>query len=53
MLYSQTPVLILKLGVDFVLPLSQEEEQDKEQEQLPPKSKRKMLTAGWIFGTYV
>ena len=31
--YCQTPVLGLGLGVDFVLPLSQQEQEQQEQEQ--------------------
>ena len=31
--YCQTPVQVLGLGVDFVLPLSQEEQQEEQQEQ--------------------
>ena len=33
--YCQTPGLGLRLGVDFVLPLSQEEQQQQEQEPPP------------------
>ena len=32
----QTPVLVLRLGVDFVLPLSQQQEQQEQQEEPPP-----------------
>ena len=32
-LFCQTPVLVLRLGVDFILPLSQEEQKEHEQEQ--------------------
>ena len=52
--FCQTPILVLRLGVDFVLPLSQEEQAQEEQvqhEQPPPKSNRKTLTSGQIFGT--
>ena len=31
--YCQTPGLVFRLGVDFVLPLSQEQEQEQEQEE--------------------
>ena len=31
--YCQTPVQVLGLGVDFVLPLSQEQQEQQEQEQ--------------------
>ena len=48
--YCQTLVLVLRLGVDFVLPLSQEE-QEQEEEQPPPKSKKTMLTTGQQIGT--
>ena len=41
---------VFRLEVDFVLPLSQVQE-EQEQEQPPPKSRRKMLTAGLKFGT--
>ena len=33
--YCQTPVQVLGLGVDFVLPLSQEQEQEQQQEEEP------------------
>ena len=37
--YCQTPGLVLRLGVDFVLPLSQEQ-QEKEEEPSPKSYKR-------------
>ena len=45
-MYSQTLALVLRLEIDFVLSLSQEQE-----EQPPPKSFRKMYTIGLEFGT--
>ena len=48
--FCETPDLVIRLGVDFVFPLSQEE-QEEDQEEQPSKSNRKMLTAGRIFGT--
>ena len=37
-LQSQVQTSVLGLGVDFVLPLSQEQEQQQQQEEPPPKS---------------
>ena len=34
-LYCRTPGLVFSLGVDFVLPLSQEEEEEEEEEEEP------------------
>ena len=33
--YCQTPGAVLRLGVDFVLPLSQQEEQQQEEQEKP------------------
>ena len=39
---------LVRLGVDFVLPLSQQEEQEQES---PPKSTRRKCTKDLRFGT--
>jgi len=48
-LFCQTPSLGLSLGVDFGLPLTQQ--QQEEQEQPHQKSTRKMLTTDMKFGS--
>ena len=35
--------IVLRLGVDFVLPLSQEQQEQEEEQQPPPKSDRTIL----------
>ena len=42
--YCQTPDLGLRLGVDFVLPLSQQQQEQEEQQQSKPKSIRRVCT---------
>ena len=37
--FCQTPGSVFRLGVDFVLPLSQEQEQEEEQEEQEPTPK--------------
>ena len=43
-MYCQTPGLVLRQGVDFVLPLSQQQE---EQQESSPKSYRRDCTKIW------
>ena len=50
MLLSNSSLSLVRLGVDFVLPLSQHEQQEEQQEeQPPPKSTRRKCTTD--FGT--
>ena len=37
--YCQTPVQVLGLGVDFVLPLSQQEQEQQEQQEEPHQNR--------------
>ena len=37
--HCQTPGLVFRLGVDFVLPLSQQQEEEQEEEQEEPLTK--------------
>ena len=39
--YCQIPGVVFRLGVDFVLPLSQERAQEEQQEEPTPKSIRR------------
>ena len=48
--FCQTPGKVFRLGVDFVLPLSQEEQQQEEQEPTP-KYIRRGRTRRLKFGT--
>ena len=58
-MYCQTPDKIFRLGVDFVLPLSQEEDQQEhEEEQQEPLTKiyekgvyltRRLLMGFWLL----
>ena len=50
MKYCQTPGLGLRLGVDFVLPLSQGEEQQQEQEQEKEEPSPKSIRGGVLEG---
>ena len=49
--YCQTPGLVFRLGVDFVLPLSQEEEQQEQEEEPLPNSIRKESARRLKFDT--
>ena len=53
MFLTNSSLSLVRLGVGFVLPLSQKEQQEQEEqeEQPPPKSSRKMLTIGIKFCT--
>ena len=48
---SNSSLSLVRLGVDFVLPLSQEKQQEEQEEQPPPKSTRRKCTADLKFGT--
>ena len=47
--FCQTPGLVLRLGVDFVLPLSQQQEQEEEEEESSLKSFRRESTQSLKF----
>ena len=49
--YCQTPGYVFRLGVDFVLPLSQEEQQQEEEQEPTPKFIRRGHTRRLKFGT--
>ena len=38
-IYCRTPGFVSRLGVDFVLPMSQEQEEEEEEEQEEPLTK--------------
>ena len=49
--FCQTPGEVFRLGVDFVLPLSQEQEQEQQEEEPTPKSIRRGCTRRLKFDT--
>ena len=52
LIFCQFQALVLRLGVDFVLTLSQQQQQEQEeQEEPPPKSIRKGCTRSLKFDT--
>ena len=44
--YCQTPGLVFRLGVDFILPLSQQQQQDYEQKNKKPPTK---IYQKWVY----
>ena len=49
--YCQTPGLVFRLGVDFILPLPQEQQEQQEEKEPSPKYIRRGSARRWIFDT--
>ena len=49
--FCQTPDYVFSLGVDFVLPLSQQEQEQEQEQEPPPKSMKRGFTRSLKFDT--